>query len=196
MQGLKVIFAIFYVVLFYFHAQAAKEAAKSSIKETKMRDTSFYNKAPQNVAALISMLILFSFFDIFIIDFNISEENLIIIKSIGLFFYATFSFLQLICVKKLGKFYSVEIQIFKEHKLATDGIYAKIRHPQYLFQILSDLGAGIFFLSYLILPIVVFIEFPIMLKRIKIEEEYLTKFFGEDYENYKRRSWSLFPKLF
>lgn len=195
MQGLTILFAIFYILLFYFHSQAAKEAAKNKLKETKFRDNSIYNKAPQNIAALITLLILFSFFDLFSYKPQLEENSLFVIKASGLFFYAFFSFLQIPCIKKIGKYYSVEIQVFKDHKLISDGIYSKVRHPQYLFQILSDIGAGVFFMSYVILPIALFIEIPVLIKRIKIEEEYLKKFFGDEYENYKKTTGIFFPKL-
>ena len=76
--------------------------------------------------------------------------------------------MQVKAFKSLGEFYSQEILIFKNHKLYKDGFYKIIRHPQYLFQILSDIGVGIALMGYVIIPIVILIEIPLFLLRARL----------------------------
>ncbi|MHB9040989.1 MAG: methyltransferase family protein [Melioribacteraceae bacterium] len=81
----------------------------------------------------------------------------------------------------------------KDHKLITGGIYKFIRHPQYLSQLLSDLGAGLALLSYIVVPVVVLIEIPLFIMRAVLEDKLLQKHFGEEYSAYKKRSGFIIP---
>lgn len=75
--------------------------------------------------------------------------------------------------KSLGEFYAQDILIFKNHNLITNGFYKYIRHPQYLSQILSDLGVGIAIMGYLIIPMVFLIELPLFILRAILKINYL-----------------------
>ena len=107
--------------------------------------------------------------------------------------FITFSWLQTMSFKGLGEYYSPEIAVFKSHKLVTEGFYKSIRHPQYLFQILSDFGAGVATMSFLVLPMTIFVLLPLFILRAKYEEKLLNEKFGDDWSEYKKRSGFLLP---
>lgn len=82
----------------------------------------------------------------------------------------------------------------KQHKLATTGLYARIRHPQYIGFV------GIMFGLLLQWPtIVTLIMFPILVfmyaRLAKIEEKEMIKTFGKDYENYAKKTPAFIPKI-
>jgi len=78
--------------------------------------------------------------------------------------------------RELGRQYSAEFAIQKEHTLVTTGPYARTRHPMY-----TTLNA-----------ILVIVPFPWI---ARAEEEMLLETFGEDYREYMRRTGRFFPRI-
>jgi len=115
------------------------------------------------------------------------------IRIIGLIIYSVFSWLQVWAYRSLGKSYSQDIVVLKEHKLITGKMYKYIRHPQYISQCLSDLGAGVALFSFLVVPLVLFVELPLFVLRAIEEEKILKKHFNEEYSNYKKKSGFMLP---
>jgi protein-S-isoprenylcysteine O-methyltransferase len=79
------------------------------------------------------------------------------------------------------------------HTLVTDGIYAWLRHPSYFGYFWWGLGTQIMMGN-----VVGFIGYTVVLwtffyRRIGGEEALLIKFFGDDYVQYKKRSWVGIP---
>ncbi len=96
----------------------------------------------------------------------------------------------------LGKMFTTNVSIQNEHKLKTDGLYAVLRHPSYTGSLMSFLGLGIS-LGNIYSLVVVFIPVTLaFLYRIKVEEDALSKHFGEKYEVYKSHTKKLIPFIF
>jgi protein-S-isoprenylcysteine O-methyltransferase Ste14 len=79
-------------------------------------------------------------------------------------------------------------------KIVTTGVYSIVRHPQYLGGLLANIGfsflwSGLY--SLLSTPVVVAVVYFISRK----EETELTKEFGQEYLDYKKRTPSLLLKL-
>jgi protein-S-isoprenylcysteine O-methyltransferase Ste14 len=83
----------------------------------------------------------------------------------------------------------------QEHRLATTGIYAKMRHPQYLGFILVMIG---FLLQWpTILTLVMFPVLVFMYTRLAISEEReMRAQFGPEYDDYAGRTPRFIPRLF
>jgi len=81
-------------------------------------------------------------------------------------------------------------------KLATAGIYSKIRHPGYLGLILFYIGMALWFSS--LLPVIVAAAFSALYVLTALrEEEVMLSRFGEEYREYMRRvPWRFIPKVF
>ena len=87
------------------------------------------------------------------------------------------------------------LKIVKKHKLVTDGYYRHIRHPIYTGEIFRDYCIPLIlssFYGFLIMTIGI----VILLFRIRIEEKLLVEAFGEEYEEYRRRTKKLIPYIY
>jgi len=170
----------------------ARKGLKTSITKVVERPKTYLQKLPPNISALVLILIIAGFFNLGVLP-NKNIDNYLLVRFIGLVFYILFSWTQILAYRSLGNFYTQDIVILKEHKLNKSGLYRYIRHPQYISQLLSDLGAGFALMSFLVIPIVVFVEIPLFILRAKEEEKILAKHFKEEYPVYKKQSGFMLP---
>jgi len=95
----------------------------------------------------------------------------------------------------LGRQYSADVTIQKDHQLVTYGIYRYLRHPRYIGIIALAAGLSLVFRSGIGLiacPIIV----AALIFRIRDEEIAMHKEFGSAWEAYCRASWRLIPYLY
>jgi len=86
---------------------------------------------------------------------------------------------------QLGRAFSVRA---KATALVTTGIYARIRHPIYVFAGLMIAGLATFaHRPWWVLIFVILI--PVQLLRVRKEEQVLEARFGDAYSEYKRKTW-------
>ncbi len=86
---------------------------------------------------------------------------------------------------ELGASFSVRA---KAQKLVTHGLYSRIRNPIYLFGGLTVVG----FVLYIDQPwalLVFVVMIPMQIYRARNEEKVLEAKFGEEYRQYKARTW-------
>ena len=79
-------------------------------------------------------------------------------------------------------------------RIITNGLYARMRHPQYVGMVFSHIGITFLvsgFFSLLLMPLVLIENWLICWK----EEQELAKEFGEEYLEYKNRVPMFFPRL-
>ncbi len=76
----------------------------------------------------------------------------------------------------------------KIKQLVTHGIYSKIRHPMYWGINLTFVGLIFIYPKFwfLVLSALIILYF---FYRMKIENSYLLKELGDEYRNYKRKTW-------
>ena len=106
--------------------------------------------------------------------------------------YLVFSWIQIAAYKSLGENYSQEIVVFKNHSLVKSGVFKFIRHPQYISQILLDIGGGLATLSFIVLPIAL-IQIPFIVMRGAMEDRLMEKYFKEEFKEYKQKSGFMIP---
>lgn len=191
-NAINILVAINLLVSMSANLSGARKGLKTSITKVVERPASFLQKVPPNIAALVLIFTIISIFKVGTLTGE-SESRFYVLRITGLIMFIVFSWLQVLAYKSLGNSYAQDVVIMKEHKLVTDGIYKFIRHPQYLFQLLSDLGAGLALLSYLIIPVVILIELPLFFMRALLEDKLLQKHFGDDYSAYRKRSGFMIP---
>ena len=191
-NAINILVALNLIVSMSANYSGAKKGLKTSITKVVERPETFLQKVPTNIAALVLILTIVSIFKIGSLtgNFEIQFES---IRIAGLIMFLIFSWVQVWAYKSLGKDYAQDIVILKQHQLHSTGIYKFIRHPQYISQVLSDLGAGLALLSFTVVPIVILFELPLFIMRASAEDKLLQKYFGEKFAAYKKQSGFIIP---
>ncbi|MCL4547777.1 MAG: isoprenylcysteine carboxylmethyltransferase family protein [Bacteroidetes bacterium] len=192
MDPINLLLAINLFVSMSANYSGAKKGLKTSVTKVIDRPVSYLQKVPPNVAAVVLILTIVSIFKIGTLPASY-EAQYSALRIIGLIAFVFFSWVQVLSYKSLVKFYAQDVVVMKEHELVEKGLYRFIRHPQYLSQLLSDLGAGVALLSYIVTPVVIFIEIPLFVLRARLEEKILLKHFGDQFVSYKKRSGFMLP---
>lgn len=194
MDPVNILLAINLFVTFAANLGGAKKGLKTSLTAVKEKPKTFLQKLPLNVSAVILLLIILSVFQLGTLDYN-KYSSLFSLRILGLAVYVFFSWFQIWAYRAMGENFAQDIVILKNHQLVTSGPFRFIRHPQYLGQILSDLGASLALLSYIALPLVLFLEIPLFIMRAYEEEKLLERHFGEKFSSYRKKSGFLLPFL-
>jgi len=145
---------------------------------------------------LSSLLVLFyalmDFMEYHFSRINALEPGIIIA---GFVVFILNSVLRYQAITALGAFYNPRVAIYQEHTLVTAGIYRSIRHPMYLSAILNVIAISLIFSSWGALLIMLFAVLPAVVYRIKIEEEFLLKHLGSEYQAYMEQSKRMIPGI-
>lgn len=189
MDAINIIVAINLALSFVSNLGLTKEAFSGKFSPAKEKPKSYLQSIPLLISSIIILLIILAVFQIGTLDY---DKKHLSIRLAGLVVYIVFTWLQISSFKALGKNHSPDVLIKKEHQLVTNSFYRWIRHPQYLFQILLDLGAALATLSYLIFPFAVFQIF-LLVKRARLEEQLLQKHFSNSYLDYKSKTGFFIP---
>ena len=173
------------------NASGAKKGLKSTVSEVIERPKTYLQKWPLNIAAVVLILEILGVFKLGTLTIQ-ETDSLYSYRLIGLIVFLVFSWVQVWSYKTMGKNYSQEVVVSKKQELVTEGPYKYVRHPQYISQLISDIGAGVALASYLVLPVVLLLQIPLFILRALLEEKLLLKRF-EDYETYKKHSGFMIP---
>ena len=115
-------------------------------------------------------------------------------RYVGLALCAAGAAIRIAALRSLNEFFSAYVTLQPNHRLVQSGIYRSIRHPLYLSLLLAPVGVALVFKSWLALPIqllaVIFVA-----ERIGQEESLLAARFGDEWKNYRARTWKLIPRL-
>ncbi len=98
-------------------------------------------------------------------------------------------------LRAIGKYFNPRIAVYEGHQLVTSGPYRSIRHPLYLGVFISLLAIDMIFNSWGALLITLLFTLPALVYRIKLEEEFMLKYFGDRYKEYMQNSKRLIPGL-
>lgn len=191
MDPINIIILLNIIATFGANLTGAKKGLKSTVTPVKERPKTYLQKLPLFIATVTLIVLILAVFQVGTLDYA-ANSNLNIYRIIGLVVYLLFSWVQIWAYKSLGESYSQEIVIFKDHKLSNKGPYKVVRHPQYLSQILLDLGGGVATLSYILIPIAI-IQIPILVLRSSFEEKMLHKHFKDEFDSYKKSSGFMIP---
>jgi len=94
----------------------------------------------------------------------------------------------------LNKNFSPSLLIRKNHKLVTNGIYKRIRHPMYLSFLLWAIGQTLLIPNWLAGPLGLIAFLPLYIFRVRREEQQLLEHFGDAYREYQMTTGRLLPK--
>lgn len=116
-----------------------------------------------------------------------------IVTIIGLILYLSGLVGRNWCIRTLGKYWSIHIEIRKNHKLIRNGPYRYMRHPAYLSIIFEVCGIPLIVNAYFTFLFAVVAYLPVIFLRIYYEEQEHPKLFGQEYLAYKREVRALLP---
>lgn len=94
----------------------------------------------------------------------------------------------------IGRNWSGRVTVKVDHQLIQSGPYALVRHPIYSGLLLANIGAALFIGRWRCLVGIVILLAEMSRKAAK-EERYMVTEFGEKYENYRKRTGFLFPRV-
>src|SRR5258708_4278461 len=96
----------------------------------------------------------------------------------------------------LRRYFTVRVTIQESHELIDRGLYRWIRHPSYTGALISFIGLGFAFGSWLSLGIIVAAALIGFGYRIRVEETALVSHFGDRYRDYAGRTKRLLPGIY
>ncbi|HCY75910.1 MAG TPA: hypothetical protein DHV28_08305 [Ignavibacteriales bacterium] len=189
MDPINIIIGLNIIATFGANIGAAKKGIKDKVGVFKDKPKTYLQTYPILLSTITLVLLIISLFQIGTFEYT-SEYQ--ILRIIGLLIYLVFSWVQIWATKTLGENYTQDIAIKKNHQLITNGPFKFIRHPQYLSQILLDLGGAAATLSFILAPLAL-IQIPFLFLRASFEDKLLEKHFGENFRLYRKKSGMILP---
>lgn len=104
-------------------------------------------------------------------------------------------FLRLQAIEDLKQNFTNEVRDSVQ-ELITTNTYSIVRHPTYLGAYITMLGTPVLFEAYKSLAVSAIMLLVVYMYRIKLEEKVLIAHFGDEYLNYKKRTYAMFPPIF
>jgi protein-S-isoprenylcysteine O-methyltransferase len=96
----------------------------------------------------------------------------------------------------LGRFFTVNVAIARDHELIEDGPYRRVRHPAYSGGLLAFLGIGLCIGNWASIAVIVIPILSVFLWRIHVEEAALLSGLGDQYRSYMNRTKRLIPGVY
>jgi len=99
-------------------------------------------------------------------------------------------------IARLGRFFTVDVAIHRDHALLTSGPYAWVRHPSYSGLLLMFAALGVAFENYLSIGVLLVPIGLALARRIAVEEQALAAAFGDEWTAYAARTRRLIPFVY
>lgn len=179
--------ASIFVALFY--TWILSEITNSMWSKKNSQKTN-QDRGSYKVNVVISWISLFIVFVFRGFGIGIFSGNL---QYVGLILLAVGIILREWSIWVIGKHFTVRVQVSEKAKLVTQGPYKYIRHPSYTGILLTFLGIPLAVGTWFGAIVAIIAKGIAIQYRIHIEEEALQAAFGPEYEEYKKRTWKLFP---
>ncbi len=95
----------------------------------------------------------------------------------------------------LGRQWSPSLELKDDHRLVTEGIYRRIRHPMYLSLLIFAGGQTLALPNYVAGPAALVAMLVLIAFRLRAEERMMIEAFGDEYKAYRKRTNRLIPGL-
>jgi protein-S-isoprenylcysteine O-methyltransferase Ste14 len=95
--------------------------------------------------------------------------------------------------RDLGTNWSPTLEVREGHRLVTDGVYRKVRHPMYTSLLFVSVGQGLALPNAVAGPAYLVAMGLMIALRLGHEERMMLDRFGEEYEAYRSRTKRLMP---
>jgi protein-S-isoprenylcysteine O-methyltransferase Ste14 len=102
--------------------------------------------------------------------------------------------LRITAIRTLGRFWSLQVEIRKEHTLVREGVYNVVRHPAYAAIMVEVLSEPVVANAWWSLGLGVVTLVPLLLLRMRREERAMVEQFGDQYRRYREEVGALVPR--
>ena len=96
----------------------------------------------------------------------------------------------------LGRFFTVDVTIEKDHELVERGPFRVVRHPSYTGVLLAFVGFALTLGNWAALLVILVPIFVAFIRRMNVEEEALSRALGARYAEYMTRTKRLVPFVY
>ncbi len=96
----------------------------------------------------------------------------------------------------LGRFFTVDVVVEKDHEVVERGPFRVVRHPSYAGVLLAFVGFALTLRNWLALLVILLPIFGVFIRRMKVEEEALARALGPRYTDYMKRTKRLVPGVY
>jgi len=93
----------------------------------------------------------------------------------------------------LGKSFSPKVEIHEQQSLVTQGIFRRIRHPMYSGHLFWSIAQMLLLHNWIAGPAMLVSTIPFYMYRIPREEQMMQEEFGEEYQEYMKKTGRFFP---
>ena len=93
----------------------------------------------------------------------------------------------------LGTNWSITLEVREQHRLITEGVYHRIRHPMYSALVLHSLGHALVIPNWVAGPSNLVALAILFTLRVHAEEQMMSDTFGDEYATYAARTKRLVP---
>ncbi len=95
----------------------------------------------------------------------------------------------------LGTNWSITLEVREMHRLVTQGVYRRVRHPMYSALLVFAAGQALVIPNWLVGPVYLVAMLLLIFLRLRPEERMMREQFGADYDAYMARTARLIPGI-
>lgn len=118
------------------------------------------------------------------------------VPGVAVVLFATGLVLRWWAIVTLGRFFTVDVTIEKDHQLVERGPFRWVRHPSYTGVLLAFLGWALTLRNWAAILVVLVPIFVAFIRRMNVEEDALARALGDKYQEYMRRTNRLIPGIY
>jgi len=119
-----------------------------------------------------------------------------IFASMGVVLFVAGLILRWWAIITLGRFFTVDVTIEKDHELVERGPFRMVRHPSYTGVLLAFVGVGLSMQNWAALLVILLPIVAAFIRRMNVEEEALSRALGPRYTEYMKRTKRLVPFVY
>ena len=114
----------------------------------------------------------------------------------GVMLFVVGLFLRWWAIITLGRFFTVDVTIEKDHELVERGPFRVVRHPSYAGVLLAFVGLALTLGNWAALFVILLPIGAAFIHRMNVEEKALSGALGSQYTDYMRRTKRLMPFIY
>jgi protein-S-isoprenylcysteine O-methyltransferase Ste14 len=115
---------------------------------------------------------------------------------VGVFLFVAGLVLRWWAIITLGRFFTVDVTIERDHELVERGPFRVVRHPSYTGVLLAFVGFALTLRNWAALLVILVPIFAAFIRRMNVEEDALSRALGSRYTAYMRRTKRLVPFVY